>query len=184
MVVEAMGAKASAVTVSELVTTDTHSPAAVTVTVALPDSSGSAWLVATTVSVVMLPSVVGAVYRPLLETVPPAPPGWTDQVTFWLVAAGSTVAPNCCVVPVCTLAVDGVTVTETEVSFAHRVAAAGWPQSMVTIPPTMLWVVKGPPEGWVGAAACCEPVADPRSGVEEVMTNPALVKTAKLHAVT
>ena len=52
----------------------------------------SATLVAVTVTVCGLPSVAGAVYRPLLEIVPTA--GLTDHVTAAFVAP-ATVAVNC-----------------------------------------------------------------------------------------
>jgi hypothetical protein len=76
---------------------------AVTVTVAEADLVVSAALVAVTVYV---PAVLGAVYRPLVLTVPPV----ADQVTA-VFALPVTVAVNCCVPPVWTEADVGLTLT-------------------------------------------------------------------------
>ena len=65
---------------------------AATVTVAVANLVVSATLVARTVNV---PAAAGAVYRPLVETVPPV----ADQVTAVL-EVPVTVAVNCCVLPV------------------------------------------------------------------------------------
>lgn len=62
-------------------------------------------LVAVTVKA---PAVAPAVKRPEVEIVPPV----ADQVTPVL-EVPVTVAENCCVVPVCTLAEVGLTITET-----------------------------------------------------------------------
>ncbi len=51
---------------------------------------------------------MGAVYKPLVETVPPV----ADQVTEVFVDP-ATVAVNCCVLPVATDAVVGVRLTDT-----------------------------------------------------------------------
>jgi hypothetical protein len=74
-----------------------------TVTVAVPDLVVSAWLVAVTVTV---PGVAGAVKRPFWSIVPAD----ALHVTAWL-EVPLTVAENCCVRPVRTDAVVGVTVT-------------------------------------------------------------------------
>ena len=58
-----------------------------------------------------MPTVAGAVYRPLLETVPPV----ADQVTAVLLVP-LTVAVNCCVPPVCSDAEVGLMLTETTVT--------------------------------------------------------------------
>ena len=55
-----------------------------------------------------MPAVVGAVYRPLLETVPPV----VDHVTAGLLVP-LTVAVNCCVPPVCSDAELGLMLTDT-----------------------------------------------------------------------
>ena len=55
-----------------------------------------------------MPTVAGAVYRPLLETVPPV----ADQVTAVLLVP-LTVAVNCCVPPVCSDAELGLMLTDT-----------------------------------------------------------------------
>jgi hypothetical protein len=78
---------------------------AVTVTVAEADLVVSATLVAVTVYV---PAVPGAVYRPLVLTVPPV----ADQVTAVFVLP-VTVAVNCCVEPVCMEADVGLMLTAT-----------------------------------------------------------------------
>ncbi len=53
-----------------------------------------------------MPGVLGAVYRPAVEMLPPV----EVHVTAELVEP-VTVAVNCCVVPVCMEAVDGLTLT-------------------------------------------------------------------------
>src|SRR5438045_296193 len=78
---------------------------AVTLTLAEADFVLSAALVAATVYV---PAVAGAVYRPLLEIVPPV----ADQVIAVLVVP-VTVAVNCWVAPVCTDADVGLMLTAT-----------------------------------------------------------------------
>ncbi len=86
--------------------TDTATVAgAVTVTVADADLVVSATLVAFTVYV---PPVLGAVYKPLEEIVPPV----AVQVTAVFVVP-VTVAVNCCVPPVLSEATVGETVTAT-----------------------------------------------------------------------
>jgi hypothetical protein len=65
---------------------------------------GSATAVALNVAV---PALAGAVYLPVLSTVPPAA-GVTDQVTPLLLVP-VTVTENCCVPPDTTLATDGFT---------------------------------------------------------------------------
>ena len=56
-----------------------------------------------------VPGVAGAVYKPVLDTIPPV----ADQVTPED-EPPVTVAENCCAEPGWRLAVDGVTWTETE----------------------------------------------------------------------
>ena len=58
-----------------------------------------------------MPAVVGAVYRPVLETVPPV----VDQVTAVLVLP-VTVAVNCWGAPVCSDAEVGLMLTEIRVT--------------------------------------------------------------------
>ena len=77
----------------------------VTATVAKAVAPGNATLVAMTLSV---PALEGAVYKPELEIVPPAPPGRTLQVTAVLVVP-ATLAVNCCVEPVRIVGLAGVT---------------------------------------------------------------------------
>jgi hypothetical protein len=88
-----------------LIATDTAGAVAVTVTVADADLVLSARLVAFTVYV---PPVLGAVYRPELETVPPV----ALHVTAVL-PVPVTVETNCWVAPVCNEAVVGVSATAT-----------------------------------------------------------------------
>ena len=83
------------------------------VTVAVEDFVESACDVAFTVAVAGLGTVAGAVYKPEAEMVPPPA---TDQVTAELVVP-VTVAENCLLVPTTTLAVNGMTTTETRVGF-------------------------------------------------------------------
>ena len=75
-----------------LMLTATGGGGALTVTVAVADLVVSATLVARTVNV---PAAAGAVYRPLLDIVPPL----ADQVTA-VFEVPVTVALNCCVPPV------------------------------------------------------------------------------------
>jgi hypothetical protein len=84
---------------------DTDNVGALTVTVAEADLVVSAALVAVTVSV---PPVLGAVYKPLEEIVPPV----ADQVTA-VFAVPVTMAVNCCVRPVSSEAEVGEIVIET-----------------------------------------------------------------------
>ena len=88
--------------------------AVVTVTVAVTDFVGSAWLIAVRIAV---PAVTGAVYSPvwLIE------PFVVDQVTT-VFAEPVTVAMNCCVSPACTVAVVGE--TETTIAGAATVTLA------------------------------------------------------------
>ena len=58
-----------------------------------------------------MPAVVGAVYRPALEIVPPV----ANQVTAVFVLP-VTVAVNCCVPPVCSDAEVGLMLTATRVT--------------------------------------------------------------------
>src|ERR1035441_2765328 len=87
---------------------------AVTVTVAVPTAEGEAALAACTVTIAPVGGTAGAVYRPLGFTRPTVvfPPGapLTLQFTSWVVAL-VTVAVNCFVAPLATVAVDGLTVT-------------------------------------------------------------------------
>jgi hypothetical protein len=73
----------------------------------------SAALVATTWNV---PTMVGAVYNPSAAMLPPAAPSCTAQVTAWFASGGLTLAVNCCVPPVWSIAVAGATVTEVTVA--------------------------------------------------------------------
>ena len=66
-----------------------------------------------------MPAVVGAVYRPLLETVPLV----ADQVTAVFVLP-VTVAVNCCVPPVCNEADVGLRLTTTDGGGAMTVTVA------------------------------------------------------------
>jgi hypothetical protein len=100
--------------VGEIVTATTGGAVvAVTATVALPEADVLAALVAVTVC---CPAVAGAVYKPVVLTVPTvAPPPVTpstDQVTAVFVVP-VTAAWNCCVAPVTIEAVVGETVTVT-----------------------------------------------------------------------
>lgn len=76
----------------------------------------SAWEIAVTVTVPPVGTVAGAVYKPDVLTVPtvelPPVTPFTCQVTAVFVAL-LTVAVNCCVFPVCTLAVGGAMLTLT-----------------------------------------------------------------------
>jgi hypothetical protein len=86
----------------------------VTVTVAEPDIVGYATNVAVTATCGGLGTLAGAVYRPLLVTVPHERPAQplpdTLQITAVLVVP-VTVAVNCICFPVCTFALAGETVT-------------------------------------------------------------------------
>jgi hypothetical protein len=84
---------------------DTETTGAVTATVAEAELVLSAALVAVTVYV---PAVLGAVYRPLVETVPPV----VDQLILVLLGP-VTVAVNCWVLPVSSDAELGEMDTET-----------------------------------------------------------------------
>ena len=104
------------VTVAVLgLTVTTTAGAAVTVAVAVPDFVESACEVAVMVTVPPVGTVAGAVYKPDELMVPMlaalAEVLLTCQVTAVFVVP-ETVAVNCCVWPVCTLAVVGVTWTE------------------------------------------------------------------------
>jgi len=83
--------------------------AAVTVTLADPDFA-SASEVAVTLTVAGFGTVAGAVYIPPLEILPFAVPPSTLQVTA-VFDVPLTVAVNCCVLPVATVAVAGTTET-------------------------------------------------------------------------
>jgi hypothetical protein len=89
---------------------------AVTVTVAEALLLASAWEIAVTGTFPPVGTVAGAVYKPDVLTIPTVelPPviPFTCQVTAVFVAL-LTVAVNCCVFPVCTLAVSGATLTLT-----------------------------------------------------------------------
>jgi hypothetical protein len=87
---------------------------AVTVTVADPDFVESACEVAVTLTVAGFGSAAGAAYSPVLETVPLDAPPFTLQVTPVL-DVPVTVAANCCVFAVATVAVGGATETLTAV---------------------------------------------------------------------
>ncbi len=76
------------------------------VTVAEADFVGSATVVAVTVTVWLVLIVAGAVYKPVLETVPTA--GFRLHVTAVLLDP-VTVAVNCCVCEAATLADAGLT---------------------------------------------------------------------------
>jgi hypothetical protein len=92
---------------TELGATDTDTGAAeVTDTVAVANLLLSATLVALTVYV---PVVLGAVYSPLEETVPP----FVVQLTAVLAPFTITVAVNCCEWPTCRVAESGAIVTAT-----------------------------------------------------------------------
>jgi len=115
---------------------------ALTVTVADADLVWSATLVAFTVKV---PAVLGAVYRPLDETLPPVP----DQMAAVLFVP-LTVAVNCCVPLVRSDADAGEIETETE---AVTVTAAdantvSWAVlvAVTTKLPALLGAVYKPPE--------------------------------------
>jgi hypothetical protein len=87
------------------------------VTFADPETFASATLVAVTITDAGLGRTAGGVYRPAFEIVPtvefpPAVPP-TAQVTLVSVAP-VTDAVNCCVVPMLTVAVAGLTCTSTE----------------------------------------------------------------------
>jgi hypothetical protein len=85
-------------------------PAAVTVRVAEPDFAEFACEVAMTLSVAGFGTVTGAVYNPPLEIVPFDAPPLTLQVTA-VFDVPVTVAVNCSVFPVATLALAGATET-------------------------------------------------------------------------
>jgi len=89
-----------------------------TVTAAEPDCEESAVLVACTTYV---PGVFGAVYRPLLETVPPV----ADHVT----PVG--LAENCCVAPSWRVTVEGLTWIEVDVEVDADFGAAVTPAQPV-----------------------------------------------------
>jgi hypothetical protein len=91
---------------------------AVRVTTAVATWVVSAWDVAVTVTVLLVVTLVGAVYRPVelmvpITASPPASP-LTAHFTAVLVEP-VTIAVNCCVVPPATFAVVGETVIETVV---------------------------------------------------------------------
>ncbi len=102
---------------------------AVTVTVADADLVVSAVLVAFTVYV---PAAVGAVYRPVDETVPPV----ANQVTAVLVVP-VTVAVNCCVPPVVSEEDVGEMVTATVGVVTVTVADADLVVSAALVPFTV-----------------------------------------------
>ena len=103
------------VTVAVFGLTVTTTAGAVTVTTAIPDFVESACEVAITVTVPPVGTFAGAVYKPDELMVPIlgalADALLTCQVTTVFVVP-ETVAVNCCVWPVCTLAVAGATWTE------------------------------------------------------------------------
>jgi hypothetical protein len=86
------------------------------VTVAPPDTAGSATEVATTVTFPEEGTEAGAVYSPVLETVPHEPlhPDRLQLTAVFVVPV--TVAANCCWLPTLTVADDGDTVTVTAVA--------------------------------------------------------------------
>jgi hypothetical protein len=86
------------------------------VTVAVPDCVGAAALAAVTVSVFGVGGTAGAVYNPVVFTVPtvtypPTTPS-TDHVAAWFVLP-VTLAVNCCVCPTTTVGAGGFTATTT-----------------------------------------------------------------------
>ena len=97
----------------------------VTVTVAAADLVLSATLVARTVNV---PAVVGAVYRPVVETVPPV----ADHVTAVLLVP-VTVAVNCCVPPVKSEADVGLMLTDTNATVTVAEADFDGSATLVTV---------------------------------------------------
>jgi hypothetical protein len=101
--------------------------AAVTVTLADPDFVASACEIAVTVTVAGFGTVAGAVYIPPLEILPFAVPPLTLQVTA-VFDVPVTVAMNCCVLPVVTVAVAGTTETAIAVPGAW-LAVPAQPQS-------------------------------------------------------
>jgi len=103
--------------------------AAVTVTLADPDFVASACEVAVTVTVAGFGTVAGAVYIPPLEMFPFAVPPLTLQVTA-VFDVPVTVAMNCCVLPVATVAVAGT--TETAIVVLVWLAVPAQPQSTRT----------------------------------------------------
>ncbi len=104
---------------------------AVTVTVALADLVESATLVAFTV---YAPAVVGAVYSPELEIVPPV----ADHVTA-LLPLPLIVAENCCVAPDARLTNDGAIATDTTGAETVTVAVADLVASTILVA-VMLYV--------------------------------------------
>ncbi len=96
-----------------------------TLTLAEADLVVSAALIAVTVYV---PAVVGAVYSPVLETVPP----FADQVTAVLVVP-VTVARNCCVPPVANEADVGDNETATTGVLTVTVAEADLVESALLV---------------------------------------------------
>lgn len=94
--------------------TELEAPAALVVTVTAADADfvASACAVAVTVTCGGFGAVAGAVYKPEFVMVPSDAPPATLQVTA-LFGVPATVAVNCCVFPMATLAVAGTTETET-----------------------------------------------------------------------
>ena len=96
------------------------------VTVAVEDLPGSATLVAVTVTVAGEGTVAGAVYNPVALMVPQAAPVQpapeTEKLTEVLVAP-VTVGVNCCVPPVRTEAVDGLSVMATPLTIVTPAVA-------------------------------------------------------------
>src|SRR5262249_25914111 len=117
----------------------TETTGACTVTVALADFVVSAAVVAVTVK---LPVVWPAAKRPVLEIVPPV----ALQVTAALLLP-VTEALNCCVAPVCNVAVVGVMLTETTGACTVTVAVAFFVVSAAEVAvtvklPAVCWAVK------------------------------------------
>ena len=86
------------------------------VTAAVANFVLSATLVARTETVLGEGATVGAVYKPVAETVPQAAPAQPVPVTLQVTAVfvvPVTVSVNCCVPPARTVTVVGLTVTET-----------------------------------------------------------------------
>lgn len=100
---------------------------AVTVTLADPDLVESACEIAVTLTVAGFGTVAGAVYSPPLEMLPFAAPPLTLQATA-VFDVPVTVAVNCCVLPVATLAVAG-TIETAIVVLGGWLAVPAQPQS-------------------------------------------------------
>jgi hypothetical protein len=92
--------------------TELEGVVAVSVTVADADFVESAWEVAVTLTVAGFGTVAGAVYKPVVETLPFKAPPATSHVTA-VFDVPATVAVNCCVFPTLTLTAVGATATET-----------------------------------------------------------------------